>query len=115
MALMHTGLRQAVPEQNPGMGRDDAYEMALSLYSARRKKNKDLVGDVLAGADRHFARLFRRKCLELRTSARFLLVGRWARVISLRSFSLLPAWWDAKQQEQKKCETQQNDWYDQSV
>ena len=55
------------------------------------------------------------KCLELRTSARVLLVERRARVISLRSFSLLPAWWDAKQQEQKKCETQPNDWYDQSV
>ena len=38
MALMHTGFRQVVPEQDPGMGLDDAYEMAQSLYSARRKK-----------------------------------------------------------------------------
>ena len=85
-------------------------------YTPREvEKNKDLIGDVLAGLDRHFARLIRHKCLERRASARLLLVGRRARVISLRSFSLLPAWWDAKQQEQKKCETQQNDWYDQSV
>ena len=38
MALMHTGFRQAVPEQDPGTGLDDAYQMALSLYSARSGK-----------------------------------------------------------------------------
>jgi len=38
MALMHTGFRQVAPEQDPGMGLDDAYEMAQSLYNARRGK-----------------------------------------------------------------------------
>ena len=56
-----------------------------SRYTPREvEKNKDLIGDVLADADRHFARLFRRKCLELRTSARPLLVGTTKNPIPVR-------------------------------
>ncbi len=38
MALMHTGFKQVAPEQDSGMGLDDAFEMAQSLFIARQRK-----------------------------------------------------------------------------
>ena len=39
MALMHTGFKQIAPEQDTGMGLNDAYQVAESMYLASRGKN----------------------------------------------------------------------------